>query len=135
MNQGFSKFFCLLMEGSGAGFVEINYGFRSRRSENIRIRKHPDPKHWFNVSAYRIQFPTVLQIQIRNLVLFDPWIRESGQVFFESKSPQFFGYKLKVLCPLAHIFFVYRQIGLFRHLFRTKHFFHEFSSRCPIFFS
>ncbi len=42
------------------------------------VRKHPDPKHWFNVSSYRIQFPTVLQIQIRDPVLFDLWIRESG---------------------------------------------------------
>jgi hypothetical protein len=39
-DQGYSKFFCLLMEGSGS--VQINYGSESRRPKNlwIRIRKH-----------------------------------------------------------------------------------------------
>jgi hypothetical protein len=39
-NQGFPCYFCLMMEGSGAGSVLVNIGsgYGSRRPKNIRIQ-------------------------------------------------------------------------------------------------
>jgi hypothetical protein len=37
-NQGFSSYFCLMIEGSGSGSVPLINGSGSRRLKNIRIR-------------------------------------------------------------------------------------------------
>jgi hypothetical protein len=51
-NQGFSSFFCLLMEGSGS--VKINYGSGcgSRSPKIIRIRNTAFTKHIFYAVGY-----------------------------------------------------------------------------------
>ncbi len=38
-NQGFSYFFCLIIEGSRSGSMPLTTGSGSRRSKNIRIRR------------------------------------------------------------------------------------------------
>jgi hypothetical protein len=38
MNPGFPSYFCLMIEGSGAGPVPLTNGSGSRRPKNIRIR-------------------------------------------------------------------------------------------------
>jgi hypothetical protein len=37
-NQSISYYFCLMIEGSGSGFVPLTTGSGSRRPKNIRIR-------------------------------------------------------------------------------------------------
>jgi hypothetical protein len=37
-NQGFSYYFCMMIEGSGSGSIPLTSGSGSRRPKNIRIR-------------------------------------------------------------------------------------------------
>jgi hypothetical protein len=62
-NQGFSYYFCLVIEGSGAGTVPLTNGSGSRRPKNIRIlriRIHrlqagdKDPKVKTSIGSERI---------------------------------------------------------------------------------
>ncbi len=58
-NQGFSYYFCFMMEGSGSGFVPLSNGSGSRRSKNIRMATllvgffliNTDKLPWSNVHA------------------------------------------------------------------------------------
>ncbi len=43
-NQGFSWYFCLLMEGSGSAFIQINYG-SGCGSRRPKTHTNPDPQH------------------------------------------------------------------------------------------
>jgi hypothetical protein len=81
--QGFSSVFCLLMEGSGSGTVQINYGSGcgSRRPKNIRLLQNRMPIWIRNTTYFRNKFSTFSSACW-------PWSGlGSGMLDFESADP------------------------------------------------
>ncbi len=59
INQGFSLYFCLMIEGSGSGSIPLSNWSGSRRPKNMWMT---DPQHWFLLfwSNLRIYFFNLL---------------------------------------------------------------------------